>query len=128
MRKQEASETAAVNAALESAIHIGLAALLTISCPVILWPFIPMLAWGIIIAVAAYPAFKKLQRAVGGRAVLAAVLFTLAFLAVLIIPTFLLAGSLMGACSPSLATSVPERLSCRLLPLRCRDGRLSEVV
>ena len=96
MRKQEASETAAVNAALESAIHIGLAALLTISCLVILWPFIPMLAWGIIIAVAAYPAFKKLQRAVGGRAVLAAVLFTLAFLAVLIIPTFLLAGSLMG--------------------------------
>src|SRR5215831_11864556 len=67
MRTQEASETAAVNAALESAIHIGLAALLTISCLVILWPFIPMLAWGIIIAVAAYPAFKKLQRVIGGR-------------------------------------------------------------
>ena len=96
MRTKEASETAAVSTALESAVHIGLAALLTISCLVILWPFIPMLAWGIIIAVAAYPAFKKLQRAVGGRAVLAAVLFTLAFLAVLIIPTFLLAGSLIG--------------------------------
>jgi predicted PurR-regulated permease PerM len=93
--KEAANDSATVDTALEVAIHIGLAILLTIACIVILWPFIPLLAWGIIIAVAAYPAFKKLQRAVGGRPVVASAVFTLALLAVLIIPTFLLAGSLV---------------------------------
>jgi predicted PurR-regulated permease PerM len=93
--KEATDDVATVDSALEIAIHIGLAILLTIACLVILWPFIPLLAWGIIIAVAAYPTFKKLQRAVGGRPVVAAVVFTLALLAVLIIPTVLLAGSLV---------------------------------
>src|SRR5215472_9620399 len=93
--KEAANDVVTVDTALEAAIHIGLAILLTIACLVILWPFIPLLAWGIIIAVAAYPAFKKLQRAVGGRPVVASVIFTVALLAVLIVPPFLLAGSLV---------------------------------
>ena len=76
-------------------IHIGLAILLAASCLFILRPFVPLLTWGIIIAVAAYPTFKKLEKLMGGRGVLAAVLFTLILLAVLILPVFLLAGSLI---------------------------------
>lgn len=95
--KEHPTEAAAtVNSALEAAIHIGMAVLLTIACLLVLLPFIPLLTWGVIIAVAAYPVFQKLQRAVRGKAVLASVIFTLALLAVLIIPTFLLAGSLVG--------------------------------
>jgi predicted PurR-regulated permease PerM len=84
-----------VNQALDVTIKIGLALLLTISCLLILGPFIPLLAWGIIIAVAAYPGFKKLERMMGGRGVLAAVVFSGALLAILILPVFLLAGSLV---------------------------------
>jgi predicted PurR-regulated permease PerM len=92
---QTSYDKAQMNRALEASIHIGLAILLTISCLFILLPFIPLLAWGVIIAVAAYPTFKKLEKLVGGRGVLAAILFTLALLAVLILPVFLLAGSLI---------------------------------
>jgi predicted PurR-regulated permease PerM len=62
----------------------------------ILRPFVPLLTWGIIIAVAAYPGFQKLQNILGGRGVLSAVVFTLTFLAILILPVFFLADSLIG--------------------------------
>jgi predicted PurR-regulated permease PerM len=93
--ENSAYDKAQINRALEASIHVGLTALLAAACLYILLPFIPLLTWGIIIAVAAYPAFKRLQKLMGGRGVLAAVLFTLALLAVLILPVMLLAGSLI---------------------------------
>src|SRR3974390_3387349 len=93
--ERPASDDAYLNRALDASIHIGLAVLLTAACLFILLPFIPLITWGIIIAVAAFPSFKKLQGALGGRAALSAVLFTLAFLAVLMIPCYLLAQSLI---------------------------------
>jgi predicted PurR-regulated permease PerM len=93
--RQPAYDKAYVDRALEASIHIGLTGLLTAACLLILLPFVPLIAWGIIIAVAAYPTFKKLQAVLGGREWLAAVLFTLLLLAVLIIPVVLLAGSMV---------------------------------
>jgi predicted PurR-regulated permease PerM len=90
------SESSRINLALEATIKIGLAILLAFSCLFILLPFVPLLAWGIIIAVAAYPGFKKLQSAMGERNVLSAVVFTVAFLAILILPVYFLADSLIG--------------------------------
>ena len=84
-----------INRAMEASIHIGLAVLLTIACLMIMKPFLPLIAWGIIIGVASYPAFLKIQSALGGRGGLAAVLYTLILLAILIIPTVLLAQSLV---------------------------------
>jgi predicted PurR-regulated permease PerM len=83
-----------VNLALEASIHIGLAILLTAACFLILRPFVLLLSWGIIIAVAAYPSFQKLQKALGGREGLSAVLFTFLLLALLAVPVVLLAGTL----------------------------------
>jgi predicted PurR-regulated permease PerM len=83
-----------IDLALEASIHIGLAILLTTACLLILRPFVPLLTWGIIIAVSAYPSFLQLQSKLGGRAVLTAVLFTLLLLALLIVPVILLAGTL----------------------------------
>jgi predicted PurR-regulated permease PerM len=82
---------AQVNVALEAAIYIGLAVSLAIACLLILRPFIPLLVWGIIVAVATYPGFRKLQNVLGGHETLAAVLCTLILLAVLSVPTLLLA-------------------------------------
>ena len=92
---QTASDQEYVNRALEASIHIGLALLLAATCLLILLPFIPLIAWGIIIAVACYPGFRKLQSAMGGRGGMASVVFTLVFLAILIIPVYLLAQSLI---------------------------------
>ena len=93
-RKPEYDRTQ-VNLALEASIHIGLTILLVTACLVILRPFIPLLAWGIIIAVSAYPGFQKLQLVLGGRGALAAILFTVLLLAFLIVPVVLLAETLV---------------------------------
>src|SRR6516164_9977749 len=89
------SDKAHINRAMEASIRVGLAALLAIACLVILKPFLPLIAWGIIIGVASYPVFLKMQGALGGRGGLAAVLYTLILLAILIIPVVLLAQSLV---------------------------------
>src|SRR5215472_6309540 len=94
-RETFASDKAYINRAMEASIHIGLAVLLAIACLMILKPFLPLIAWGIIIGVASYPVFLKMQGAMGGRGGLAAVLYTLILLAVLIIPVILLAQSLL---------------------------------
>jgi predicted PurR-regulated permease PerM len=91
---------ARVNEALEICVQVGLAALLVIGCLLILRPFIPLILWGIIIAVASYPTFGKLQIALGGRAALSAVLWTLLLLAILIAPLVLLAQSLVESTRP----------------------------
>ena len=84
-----------IDLALEASIHIGLAVLLTTACLLILRPFVPLVTWGIIIAVAAYPSFKRLEALLGGRGTLAAAIFTLILLTLLIVPVVLLAGTLV---------------------------------
>jgi predicted PurR-regulated permease PerM len=90
-----ASDKTRVNLALEASIHIGLAILLATCCLLILWPFIPLLVWGVIIAVSAYPGFQKLRLALRGRGVLTAILFTVVLLALLVVPVVLLAETLV---------------------------------
>jgi predicted PurR-regulated permease PerM len=85
-----------VNRAVEASIHIGLVILLAATCFFILRPFIPLIAWGIIVAIAVYPRYRQLQLVLGGRGVLAAVLITLLLLALLIVPLALLSGTLIG--------------------------------
>ncbi len=65
-----------VNDALEVSIQVGLAVLLVAGCLLILRPFIPLVMWGIIIAIASHPTFLKLRRALKGRGTLAAVVWT----------------------------------------------------
>lgn len=98
------------NQPLETSIQIGLAALLVMGCLLILRPFVPLVMWGIIIAIASYPTFLKLERLVGGRRALSATLWTLLLLAVLIVPLVLLGQSLIDAVRPLVA--------------RLRDGSL----
>ena len=81
--------------ALEVSIHVGLVVLLTTACLMILRPFLPLVAWGIVIAIAVYPAYRRLRGVLGGRGKLAAVLFTVLVLAILIVPIVLLSETMI---------------------------------
>jgi predicted PurR-regulated permease PerM len=84
-----------VRRAVEAAIRIGLVALLVAWCFQIVRPFIVPVVWGIIIAVAAHPSYRRLESILGGRRTIAATLFTLLMLILLIGPTVMLAGTLV---------------------------------
>ena len=79
--------------AIEASIRIGLIVLLVLWCFNIVKPFVLVILWGAIIAVAIYPLFGKFQSALGNRQKLAATLMTLIALVMLITPTIMLSGS-----------------------------------
>ncbi|MGD8978066.1 MAG: AI-2E family transporter [Gammaproteobacteria bacterium] len=76
---------------LEMVIRVGLVIGLVLWCFDIIKPFIGMIIWGVIIAVAVNPVFEPFQRRLGDRKGLAVTLFTLLMLALLITPVMLLA-------------------------------------
>ena len=80
---------------IEAAIRLGLLLLLGIWCFRIIYPFIEVVMWGVIIAVAIYPLFKKLKSALGDRNKLAAVVYTFVALAFLITPAMMISDSLI---------------------------------
>ena len=59
-------------------------ALLGAGCILVLWPFLTALVWAAILASTSWPAFLWLDRAVGGRRLLAASLMTLLVTVVLL--------------------------------------------
>jgi predicted PurR-regulated permease PerM len=86
-----------VRRALEVTIQVGLTLLLAAACLLILRPFLPLVAWGVVIAIAVFPAYRKLRNLLGGRGTLGAVLFSLIVLAILIIPVTLLTETMIEA-------------------------------
>jgi len=84
-----------VSNALEATIRIGLLVLLAAWCFEIVRPFIIPIAWGIIIAVGTYPAFLKLARRLGNKRKLAATFVAILGLVLLLVPAFLLGGTLI---------------------------------
>ncbi len=81
------------NRSIELLIRIGFLILLVAASFMILAPFMIILIWGVIIAIAQFPLFKKSVNALGNKKTLTAVLFTLAGLIVIIIPSLMLAES-----------------------------------
>ena len=82
-----------VQQAVEAAIRIGLVFLLAAWCFLIVEPFIIPIIWGMIIAVASYPMYGWMKNKLGGRGKLAATVFTLLALTLLITPTVMLVGT-----------------------------------
>jgi len=91
--------------ALEITIRIGVVLFLAAMCFQILRPFLVPVLWGIIIAVAVFPAYQWLESALHGRSRLAAVCVSLVLLVILLIPIVLLADTLIDA-----VRSLAERL------------------
>jgi predicted PurR-regulated permease PerM len=69
----------------------------------ILKPFVPLLVWGIIIAIASYPRFEKLKNWLGGRGGWAAALWTMLLLLILIVPIFLFARGVIESAQSLIA-------------------------
>jgi predicted PurR-regulated permease PerM len=84
-----------VSAAIEASIRIAIIGLLVFWCLRIVLPFVMLLIWGVIIAVAVYPAYRKIETALKGRKGLAATAITIALLLVLLIPSLLLTKTLI---------------------------------
>ena len=80
---------------LDVAIRLALIALIVAASLKIFGPFLPVLVWGSVVAIALYPVFQKLEQWFGGKRKLAGAVFIVGALALVIIPTFLLGDSLL---------------------------------
>jgi predicted PurR-regulated permease PerM len=85
--------------AIEAAVRLGLLLLLATWCFKIIEPFIVLVMWGVIIAVAIYPLFTKLKSSMGEKNKLAATVYTLVALALLITPTVMISDSVIDTSS-----------------------------
>lgn len=82
---------------IQLAVRLGLLALLTYWSFVVLRPFIPILAWSVVLAVALYPVFLWTSRCLGDRPKLAATIITAINLGIVIGPaTWLGLGAVEG--------------------------------
>ena len=92
--------------AIEIAIRLGILFLIFAWCLQILTPFISVIAWGAIIAVAIYSPFLKLVQKLGGRKKLAVILIAVAGIGVILIPVISLSSSLVES-----ATTIGHEIS-----------------
>ncbi len=80
--------------AREVFIRMSLLAVMSVSCFLLLRPFLSFIIAGILMAIAIYPGYRMLTKVLRGRGNLAAVLCTLLLLVVILLPAVLLAGTL----------------------------------
>jgi predicted PurR-regulated permease PerM len=95
MRESNGGRDINMHRSLEEFIDIGLFVLLTAACFIILRPFLLLILWGIIIAIAAYPSYHRLQRRLNCRNGIAALVYTCLLLAIFILPLVFVTGSLV---------------------------------
>ena len=82
--------------AMASFLQIGALLVLLFWCFNIVKPFISIVVWAVIIAVAVYPLHASLARKLGGREKLSVAIFVLIGLAIILVPTWLLGDSTFG--------------------------------
>lgn len=80
---------------LDTAIKIGLVGLLAYWSFLIFKPFLILVLWAIIIAVAIFPLFQKFEALFGEKKKFALILFTLISVSILIVPTIMLISSMI---------------------------------
>jgi predicted PurR-regulated permease PerM len=84
-----------VRTAVEIAINLLLIFIILAWCLQILSPFISLIVWAGVIAIAMYKPFLKLQSLLGGKKKLAVVVFTVIGLAIVIVPAWLFVDSIV---------------------------------
>src|SRR5215469_10474370 len=113
MKESNGGRDISMHRSLEEFIDIGLFVLLTTACFIILRPFLLLILWGLIIAIAAYPSYHRLQRRLNCRNGLAAVVYTALLLTIFILPIVFVTGSLVQGFQ-SLASRLGE--GTRIIP------------
>jgi predicted PurR-regulated permease PerM len=71
---------------IQLVVRLGLLALLIVWTFILIRPFVPILAWAVVLAVALHPVFSRLAKLLGGRPRLGAIILTLINLAIVIGP------------------------------------------
>jgi predicted PurR-regulated permease PerM len=82
------------NSVFDITIRLLILILIIVWCLAIMYPFISIILWSLILALALYPLHNKLAKKLGGRLKLASIIIVFCILAVVFIPTWLLIGSL----------------------------------
>ena len=95
MSQTETASTSPVRTAIEIAINLLLIFGILAWCFRIVSPFISLIVWGAVIAVAVYKPFLSLRSALGGRKKLAMTVFIVLGLGAIALPTWMFAGSLI---------------------------------
>ena len=84
-----------VRTAIEIAVNLLLVFIVLYWCFNILKPFLTIIAWAAVIAISMFTPFQKLQSLLGGSRKLALVVFTVAGLAIVIVPTVIFVDSIV---------------------------------
>lgn len=103
-------------------IRAGLLLALTLLCYRIFAPFITMMAWALILAVTMYPGHQALARKLGGKQGLAATLLVLGGIALIVVPTAVVLGSMGDSVH-----EVIERVRDNKVEIPAPPARLAEV-
>jgi predicted PurR-regulated permease PerM len=99
MESPASSRKSFTNEAIEIAIRLALLFLILTWCLQIVSPFISLVAWGGIIAVAIYSPYLKLVNRLGGRKKLAVALIATIGIGVILVPVVSLSGSLIDGAT-----------------------------
>jgi len=87
------------NWSIETALKIGLVFIVLLISFMIIKPFIVLLAWGAIIAIAFYPLQKMLSKRINNKNNLSATILTLILLSILIVPAIMFINALVDNAS-----------------------------
>lgn len=116
------SEHQIAKLSLNVALRLALAALLIVWCVSILRPFLIPVVWAIILAVAFHGVFERMTRMVGGRRGLAATLFALIGVTLVVLPSYRIGGSLVAS-----AARISTQIESGTLPVPAPPERLNGI-
>ena len=93
-KPEREQEPAASKSMLDVLIRAGLILTLAFLCYRVLAPFMVLMVWAVILAVAMYPLHRAVARRIGGRQGMAATLITLLTVVLIVVPSAVLLSSL----------------------------------
>ena len=111
-----------VRSAIEISIRLGAISLLVVWCLMIIAPFLGIVVWALIIAIASDGGFERLCSGLGGRRVLAACLAVTAVLMLMLMPAVLLSETLVSG-----AQEFAHELSDGTIHVPPPDSRVAEI-
>jgi predicted PurR-regulated permease PerM len=83
------------NSVYDTTIRLFILLLIVAWCLAIMYPFVSIILWSLILALALYPLHNMLSKKMGGRPKLASVIIVLSILIIVFVPTWLLIDSLI---------------------------------
>ncbi len=82
------------NSVFDITIRLFILLIIVAWCLLIMYPFVSIILWSLILALAIYPLHNKLAKKMGGKPKLASFIIVVSILAIIFIPSFMLVDSL----------------------------------